>query len=110
MKEQIDKAFHNRYRLRPIEPEISPSISITTHFQQEQYHTPSQRWIPCSENKQHVLRFLMQWVLVRSPLARMSSFDLYRSLFDDEYSHPTFHPYFPYLQRQVVFESGKENL
>jgi hypothetical protein len=72
MKDRIDRAFFGRYRLRE------------TDGYQQRYDCRSEQWIPCTENRQHVLRFLMQWVLVSSPLARRWTFDLYLRLLDDE--------------------------
>lgn len=82
MKDRIDHAFFGRYRLR--QADLSPDSMVASHWCQERYDYRSEQWIPCTENRQHVLRFLMQWVLVSSPLARRSTFDMYRRLLDDE--------------------------
>jgi hypothetical protein len=82
MKDRIDHAFFERYRLRHVD--LSTDLMVANHWCQERYDRRGEQWIPCTENRQHVLRFLMQWVLVSSPIARRSTFDLYRRLLDDE--------------------------
>ena len=82
IKDRIDHAFFGRYRLR--QADLTPDSMVASQWCQERYDFRSEKWIPCTENRQHVLRFLMQWVLVSSPLARRSTFDLYRRLLDDE--------------------------
>jgi hypothetical protein len=78
LKEEIDEMFAKRYRLkRDSNVETTPS--------QEELNQLTGNWQACITNEQHILRFLMQWLLVASPGARQHALDLYGSLLRDRY-------------------------
>jgi len=90
LKDDIDKLFLSRFRIVStppgIEDEIVASAPVRKEARKEQ-ETWDERhasWVSCQENRQHVLRFLMQWVLVHDPEARRSTFDLYLELLTEE--------------------------
>jgi hypothetical protein len=65
--------FARRYRLK-----IDASVNGTTS--QEEFNTRTGNWEISATNEQHILRFLMQWLLVASPDARRYSLELYGPL------------------------------
>ena len=71
LKDEIDQAFLARYR-------ISPS------GKQEEFDRANSRWQLCDTNEQHIIRFLMQWVLVRVPTMRRYTLHLYGHLLRDK--------------------------
>lgn len=77
MKDKIDVAFAQLYR---------PSLKAN-QGSQEQFDVRSRSWIVCEESHQHILRFLMQWILVRDPALRRLTLDIYRGIFDDSTCH-----------------------
>lgn len=85
LKQRIDEMFYTRYRICPFEPKTQSATAPFGHCRQEQFDRPSNRWVPCFENKQHLLRFMMQWVLVCSPRLRRNAFLLYERIFHDQY-------------------------
>ncbi|MCJ1251357.1 Ankyrin-2 [Trapelia coarctata] len=93
MKSEIDQKFFSRYRLvaRPHQlGNADTQRDSTNHcqfrflFAEEQFDVKTQRWMDCTDSLQHVLRFLMQWLLVRSPAARALAFDQHRRLLHDK--------------------------
>jgi hypothetical protein len=81
LKDEIDAMFATRYRLRA----GGHGSDGTTLYQQEQFDTRTGKWQACSMNEQHILRFLMQWVLVLPPQARRNTFEMYGPLLRDKF-------------------------
>jgi hypothetical protein len=78
LKEEIDEMFSRRYRLnRGSNNKTTPS--------QEEFNQRTGNWQASITNEQHILRFLMQWLLVASPKARQHALGLYGSLLRDRY-------------------------
>lgn len=90
MKNDIDKRFRSRYRVMStkdsseMETGSNQPIRKKTLKEQEQWDEQISSWVRCQESRQHILRFLMQWVLVRNPESRRSTFDLYLNLLTEE--------------------------
>lgn len=79
LKDEIDEIFAERYRLN-----LDASGSKMTYFQEE-FNVRTGNWQASVTNEQHILRFLMQWLLVASPQARQHALDLYGPLLRNRY-------------------------
>lgn len=77
LKDEIDEIFAKRYRLN-----VDVSSSKKTSFQEE-FNVRTGNWQASVTNEQHILRFLMQWLLVAAPQARQHALDLYGPLLRD---------------------------
>jgi hypothetical protein len=71
LKGYIDETFSQHFRYDSL------------NDQQETFDKSSESWVECENNEQHVLRFLMQWMLVRHPLARKHALRFYSRLLGD---------------------------
>jgi hypothetical protein len=79
LKDEIDEIFAKRYRLN-----LNISGNETTPHQEE-FNVRTGSWQASATNEQHILRFLMQWLLVASPRARQHALDLYGPLLRNRY-------------------------
>jgi serine/threonine protein kinase len=90
LKDEIDKRFESQFRTVFIQHEVEIAIDANqpgekmARKEQEQWDMQFFSWVSCQDNHQHILRFLMQWVLVKDPESRRSTFDLYLNLLTEE--------------------------
>lgn len=90
LKDDIDKRFVSRFRVVSTQHGVGNErgadqpVRDEAYKEQEQWDEQCSSWVRCQENHQHILRFLMQWILVRDPESRRSTFDLYLKLLTEE--------------------------